>query len=262
MACCIGSSAHWALAGQEEVSYSWYIENIEAAVAEEIERRILANLVTFVELYLAHFTASVHMISEDKKLRKSHLLKIRLEHWRILLPRKAWQKSVLEPRPNNNLSTFRKPSRITRMVLHISGHKPSSIPTLPTTTKQAYPVPMTPNNPIHSPHILPALPQNLIHALLHPQSRNPLFNRRLRCRSKVPPIFPTPEIEQDCFLKGVVLDEEGEGGHVHGLVAFLNGLHKGPGGGHDVGGGVYNGDGDGGGGRGEGEGRVGFGGDV
>ena len=58
----------------------------------------------------------------------------------------------------------------------------------------------------------------------------------------VPPVFSATKVEHDGLALFLVFDQEGEGGHVHGLMAFLDRLHESPGWDDDICGGVYNGD--------------------
>lgn len=73
-----------------------------------------------------------------------------------------------------------------------------------------------------------------------------VFDGSLGEGSVVPPVFSAAEIEHYCFILLLVLYQEGEGRHIHRLMAFLDGLDEGPGWDDDVGGCVYYGDFDGG----------------
>ena len=55
----------------------------------------------------------------------------------------------------------------------------------------------------------------------------------------VPPVFSAAKVEHEGLALWFILHQEGECGHVHGFMALLNRLHKGPGWYNDVGSGIY-----------------------
>lgn len=184
------------------------VEDIEAAVAEEVVGWVLADLGRRVEGNFANCPASaiacgVNFWTGDGE-RIRGLLKIRLQHRRILLARVPWHKCFFEAWPYIQLRCLRKQRHIARMI----------------------PVEMAPHDAIDLAIVLSSFSQDLVDALPDVQPWDPILDRPLRDRRVIPPVLSATKIEQDCLPQLPVLDKEGEGGQVHVLVALLDGMDE------------------------------------
>jgi len=88
------------------------------------------------------------------------------------------------------------------------------------------PMPVTPDNAIDPANVEATIFEDLAQVLFDVQAGNSILYR-CRCNGgEIPPIFPAPKIKEDGLSQLLVFYKEGKGGHVHGLMALLNWLHK------------------------------------
>ncbi len=88
------------------------------------------------------------------------------------------------------------------------------------------PMPVAPDNAIDLANIEAAFLEDLAHVLFDIQAGNPILYRSCCSGREIPPVFPASQIKQNGLSQLLVLNEEREGGHVHGLMALLDWLHK------------------------------------
>lgn len=100
-------------------------------------------------------------------------------------------------------------------------------------------MPMAPYYSVDDPVVDAAFFKDFVDVLGDVEAGDTVFDGSVGEGSVVPPVFSAAKIEHYCFILLFVLYQEGEGRHIHRLMAFLDGLDEGPSRDHDVSGCVY-----------------------